>query len=73
MLAQLSLRGRKITKKQLIGNLIENAYTMEGIGTREIGVVEEDPAWIGLEITFDLGIADLSENVDEYLYKMDGD
>ena len=40
---------------------------------REIGVLEEDPAWIGLEITFDLGIADLSENVDEYLYKMDGD
>jgi hypothetical protein len=29
---------------------------------------EDDPAWKGMEETFQLGIKDISNRVDEYLY-----
>ena len=69
LIATLTLRGKKITKKDLIGKLIENALRTEGIAEDENVVpLEKDPAWIGLKKTFKTGIDDLSEKVDEYLY-----
>ena len=69
LIATLTLRGKKMTKKDLIGKLIENALISEGIlDDKEILPLEKDPAWIGLNKTFSTGISDLSEKVDEYLY-----
>ncbi|MFO7797436.1 MAG: hypothetical protein ACQERB_07145 [Promethearchaeati archaeon] len=70
----MTLKGEKISKKKLVGKLIENAASSEGLKVSEkLPPLEEDPAWIGLEKTFSLGISDLSENVDYYLYDMDED
>ena len=69
LIAHLTLRGQKISKKKLIGKLIENALILEGIKDSDKNIsLENDPAWKGLEDTFNLGISDLSERVDEYLY-----
>ena len=35
--------------------------------------LKEDPAWIGLSETFQLGHPELSENVDALLYRLDGE
>ena len=69
LIAHLTLKGQKISKKKLIGKLIENALILEGIKDSDKNIsLENDPAWKGLEDTFNLGISDLSERVDEYLY-----
>jgi len=69
LIAHLTLKGQKITKKELIGKLIENAISVEGmIEPAELIPLDEDPAWIGLKETFKTGISDLSERVDDYLY-----
>ena len=74
LVAHLSLRGKKVNKKTLIGKLIDEAAVSEGIPVNEDVVpLEEDPAWTGLNETFTLGITDLSENVDKYLYRLDGE
>lgn len=74
LLAHLLLRGKKINKKDLLGTLIEKAIKEEGIPLVDTHVpIEEDSAWTGLNETFKLDIVDLSENVDTYLYKMDGE
>ncbi|NMC06047.1 MAG: hypothetical protein GYA24_12600 [Candidatus Lokiarchaeota archaeon] len=63
-----------MTKKELLGNLIENALKNEGMTLVDATVPpEEDPAWKGLMETFHLGIKDLSTKVDEYLYGTRGD
>ena len=68
------LIGQKISKKELIGKLIEDALNLEGIKNSNKEVpLEKDPAWKGLEDTFSLGIKDLSERVDEFLYESDGE
>ena len=69
LIAHLTLKEQKISKKKLIGKLIENALILEGIKDSDKNIsLENDPAWKGLEDTFNLGISDLSERVDEYLY-----
>ena len=74
LLAGMRLLGKKMNKKELVGKLIENAYKEESIRFKENLIpLDQDPAWIGLDVTFDLGITDLSTKVDEYLYKLDGD
>ena len=55
---------------KLIGKLIENALILEGIKDSDKNIsLENDPAWKGLEDTFNLGISDLSERVDNFLYE----
>jgi hypothetical protein len=74
LLAHLQLRGKKITKKEMIGILIEDALKTEGISTARGDLpVEQDAAWIGMDETFHTGIKDLSERVDEFLYGPDKD
>ena len=74
LIAHLTLKGQKISKKELIGKIIENALIMEGIkDSNKIISLEDDPAWKGLEDTFNLGISDLSERVDELLYEKNGE
>ncbi len=71
LISHLILRGYKINKKELIGNLIKEALITEGLrDSNELGSVERDSAWKGLEDVFDLGISDLSEKVDKYLYNL---
>ncbi len=73
LIAHLTLKGQKISKKELIGKLIENALILEGFKDLNENVsLENDPAWKGLEDTFSLGISDLSERVDEFLYEKNG-
>jgi hypothetical protein len=71
ILAKRVLRGAKISKTKLIGKLIEEAAISEGICGYDDDIIpfEEDPAWKGLQITYDLGISDLSERVDEFHIK----
>jgi len=72
LIVHLRLRGQKISKRELIGKLIENALIAEGI--KNAGkdlLLENDPAWKGLKDTFKLGISNLSESVDELLYERD--
>lgn len=70
LIAHLTLKGQKISKKELIGKIIENALRLEGIKDSDKTIsLEDDPAWIGLEDTFSLGISDLSERVDDFLYE----
>ena len=70
LIAHLTLKGKKISKKELIGSLIENALRTEGLKeSDQFTSIENDPAWIGLKDTFNLGISDLSEIVDKLLYE----
>jgi len=72
LISHLILRGKKMTKKELIGKLIERAFYAEGLKIlHKEKTIEEDPAWKGLDNTFKLGILDLSEKVDELLYRLD--
>ncbi len=74
LIAHLTLKGQKISKKELIGKIIEDALILEGIkDSDKIVSLEDDPAWIGLEDTFSLGISDLSERIDELLYEKNGE
>jgi len=74
LIAYLTLKGQKISKKELVGKLIENALILEGIKDSDKNLsLENDPAWKGLKDTFNLGISNLSERVDEFLYEKDGE
>jgi len=74
LVAHITMRGKKVNKKVLVGKLIEDAVTNEGIPLQdELGPLENDPAWTGLQHTFKLGILDLSEKVDKYLYHLNGE
>jgi len=74
LIAHLTLKGKKISKKKLIGSLIENALRIEGLkDPDQFTSLENDPAWIGLKDTFNLGISDLSEIVDKLLYESEGE
>ena len=58
------MRGQKITKKDLVGQLIENALNTEDDKEKPVLCpLEEDPAWISLNKVYDLGIKDISENL----------
>lgn len=71
LIATLTLRGIKTTKKHLIGELIENALNQEGVPITddELPPLKKDPAWTHLEDVYTTGLDDLSENIDQYLYK----
>ncbi len=74
LISHLTLRGNKINKKDLIAKLIEDAMIAEGIGKNEdLSTITDDHAWKGLEEVFELGIEDLSEKVDDVLYKLNGE
>ena len=74
LIAHLTLKGQKISKKELIGKLIENALILEGFKDSDKNIsLEDDPAWKGLKDTFSLGISNLSERVDELLYEKNGE
>jgi hypothetical protein len=72
LISHLILRGKKMTKKELIGKLIERAFYAEGLKISDKEKkIENDPAWKGLDKMFKLGISDLSEKVDDLLYRLD--
>jgi hypothetical protein len=74
LISHLILRGKKITKKELIAKMIEEAMNAEGLEDETLlKLIEEDHAWKGLDVVFELGIEDLSERVDEILYKLNGE
>jgi len=74
LISHLTLRGNKINKKDLVAKLIENEIIAEGMAENEdLSSVTDDHAWKGLEEVFELGFDDLSEKVDEVLYKLDGE
>ena len=74
LISHLILRGNKMSKKELIGKLIVNALIAEGFkNPNELNSLESDLAWKGLKDVFELGISDLSEKVDELLYKLNGE
>ncbi len=74
LISHLILRGKKMNKKELIGKLIEDALITEGLkNSNDIKSIENDPAWKGLKDVFKLGISDLSEKVDDILYKLNGE
>ena len=69
LVSHLILRGKKISKKDLLGKLIKEALIAEGLNnSNELNSLESDLAWKGLKDVFKLGISDLSEKVDELLY-----
>ncbi|MFX0024458.1 MAG: hypothetical protein ACFE9S_19225 [Candidatus Hermodarchaeota archaeon] len=70
LISHLTLRGSKISKKDLVAKLIEDAMIAEGLEENEPSdSIIDDHAWKGLEDVFELGIKDLSEKVDEILYQ----
>ena len=70
LIAKMVLKGNKITKKKLLGLLIEKAAKSEEMESNKGEIpLEEDVAWKELDNTFSLGIKDLSEKVDFYLYQ----
>jgi len=71
LISHLILRGNKISKKGLVAKLIEDAMIAEGLEENESSdSITDDHAWKGLEDVFELGIEDLSEKVDEFLYQL---
>ncbi len=74
LISHLTLRGNKISKKDLVAKLIEDAMKAEGIEEDETSEsITDDYAWIGLEDVFEIDIEDLSEKVDEFLYQLNED
>jgi hypothetical protein len=74
LVSHLILRGDKVSKKDLIAKLIEEAMVAEGLEENEnTSLVTDDHAWNGLNDVFELGIEDLSEKVDEILYQLNGE
>ena len=71
LISHLILRGNKISKKELVAKLIEDAMMAEGLEENEgSNPISEDHAWKGLDDVYELGIEDLSEKVDDLLYKL---
>jgi len=74
LVSHLTLRGNKVNKKGLVAKLIEDAMIAEGLEENDVpDSITDDHAWKGLEDVFELGIEDLSENVDEILYQLNGE
>ena len=74
LVSHLILRGNKVSKKDLVAKLIEEAMIAEGLEENETSYsVTDDHAWKGLNDVFELGIEDLSEKVDEILYQLNGE
>ncbi len=75
LIARMTLKGQKISKKQLVGELIELAAAEEQKISKfnELPDLKEDPAWKGLSKTYKSGIKDLSTSVDQLLYRLEGE
>ena len=74
LISHLTLRGNKITKKDLLAKLIEEAMIAEGLEENEASYsILDDHAWKALDDVFEIGIEDLSEKVDEILYQLNED
>ena len=74
LILHLRLRGNKISKKDLIAKLIEDALKAEGLEEKEILYsITDSHAWKGLNDVFELAIEDLSEKVDKILYQSNGE
>ena len=69
--ARYILMGKKLTKKEILGQLIrqEARKFEEESEERHLPGLEEDPAWILLSSPVKWGIKDTSTTVDNYLYK----
>ena len=71
--AKMILRGKKKTKKEILGELIRNASENEEILTNDIMdqtiPLEKDPMWKILNNPSELDMNDTSENIDDYIYK----
>lgn len=68
--ARLILQGKKLTKQELLGLLIERAANQDihAFLSSEEPDSENDPALTLLDEAPDWGIDDASERVDEFLY-----
>jgi len=74
LVSHLTLRGKKISKKDLVAKMIEDALISEGLEENEaLESIIDDHAWKGLDDVFELGIKELSEKVDELLYQLNGE
>ncbi len=74
LISHLILRGNKVSKKDLVAKLIEDAMVAEGLEENEVpDPITDDHAWKGLDDVFELGIENLSEMVDEVLYELNGE
>lgn len=74
LVSHLTLRGNKVSKKDLVAKLIEDAMIAEGLEENEASdSITDDHAWKGLEDVFELGIESISEKVDEILYQLNGE
>lgn len=74
LVSHLTLRGKKISKKNLVAKMIEDALIAEGLEENEVlESIIDDHAWKGLDDIFELGIKDLSERVDQILYQSNGE
>ena len=74
LILHLRLRGNKISKKDLIAKLIEDALKAEGLEEKEtLYSITDNHAWKGLNDVFELAIEDLSEKVDKILYQSNGE
>lgn len=70
LISHLTLRGNKVSKKDLVAKLIEDAMIAEGLEEDEtIDSNIDDYALKELDNVFNIGIRDLSEKVDEILYQ----
>jgi hypothetical protein len=68
--ARYILMGKKMTKKEILGNLIrqEAKKFEDGVVNHHLPRLEDDYAWKLLQKPMKWGIKDTSTTVDEYLY-----
>ena len=69
--ARYILMGKKMTKKEILGQLIrQEAYKFEDeINNQHLPQLNQDYAWKLLQKPLKWGIKDTSTTVDEYLYQ----
>ena len=69
--ARYILMGKKMTKKEILGQLIRREATKfeEEVNNHHLPKLEEDSAWKLLQTPEKWGIKDTSTTVDEYLYQ----
>ena len=71
--AKMILRGKKMSKKDILGRLIKHAAENEDILSNDFMdqsiPLEEDPAWSILNEPHELEFDDTSTRIDEFVYK----
>ncbi|MHA1983565.1 MAG: hypothetical protein ACW967_04345 [Candidatus Hodarchaeales archaeon] len=70
--AKMILRGKKMTKKEILGKLIKQASTQEEFYDADVlnqsFPLEEDPFWVILQKPDKLELTDTSTKIDDYVY-----